>query len=189
MRGGALGRTGMLAGPGGTTRRGARGAGAATAAGPGWRDFGVRVPPHWSLILGVGMLGPGVTEGRRDAAARALWLAAVHQVSRAVGAVAEPAVGRNYYRAVVGDGTVVLLNAAAMVVGAAGRGSDEMALRFVDVPGGEVFERYGFSVLGAAEAERAVDARELAALGADERRDVDYHGAQRVGDVLFNWFD
>ncbi|MER5326899.1 hypothetical protein [Streptosporangium roseum] len=145
------------------------------------------------------LLHPGVTKPHVDHAARASWLAAVHEAMRSVGgavvaAAEEPAVGRNYYRVSVeardGVAGVILFNAAALLVAAAEAANpQEITMVFVAVPGSEVFSERGFQVASQADLNEPLSERHLQALAADERRDVAYHCPSRLGDLLFNWFD
>ena len=145
------------------------------------------------------LLQPGLTKPHVDHAARASWLAAVHEAMRSVGgavvaAAEEPVAGRNYYRVSVeardGVGRVIVFNSAARLVAAAEAADpQEIALVFAAVPGGGVFSERGFQVAGPAQLNEPLDERHLHALAADERRDVTYHRPSRLGDLLFNWFD
>lgn len=145
------------------------------------------------------LLQPGVTKPHVDHAARASWLAAVHEAMRSVrGAVVtaaeEPTVGRNYYRVAVkardGVAGVILFNAAAVLVAAAEAADpQETALVFTAVPGSGVFSERGLQVASPAQLNEPLSDRDLHALMADERRDVAYHRPSRRGDLLFNWFD
>ena len=60
---------------------------------------------------------------------------------------------------------------------------------FRDVPRPGLFLVAGFSVADVGELESAVTVEDLADLTLDERRDISYHEATRLGDVLFNLFD
>ena len=98
----------------------------------------------------------GVTRPHLDPAARALWLAAVHDSMRALDgavttAVEEPTVGRNYYRVGVrlrdGAPLNILFNAAASLVAAAEpQGHHSVAVIFVDVPDSNAFSEAGLQV-------------------------------------------
>lgn len=141
----------------------------------------------------------GVTRPHHDPDARAVWLAAVHDSMRVSGGtvtapVEEPAVGRNYYRVGVRlrDGVAVglLFNAAASLVAAAGpQDRHSVTLTFVDVPAGNSFSEAGLRVAKAAELIQPPSDNDLRFLTEDERRDVAYHQPDRLGDLLFNWFD
>jgi hypothetical protein len=157
-----------------------------------------RVPDDPCVEI-LNLLRPGVTRPHIDNAARASWLAAVHDAMRTAGGIVtaatdEPAVGRNHYRVAVatrdGAAGVILFNSAARLVAAA-EATDhrEIAVAFADVPGGEVFAERGFQVADADELNAPLSERHLQALTADERRDVAYHRPPRLGDLLFNWFD
>ncbi|WP_241774120.1 MULTISPECIES: hypothetical protein [Micromonospora] len=141
----------------------------------------------------------GATRPHHDPVARAVWLAAVHPSMRASGGtvttpVKEPAVGRNYYRVGVRlrDGVAVglLFNAAASLVAAAEpQDHHSVTLTFVDVPAGDPFSEAELRVAKAAELIQPLSDNDLRFLTEDERRDVAYHHQDRLGDLLFNWFD
>ncbi|AGL18033.1 hypothetical protein [Actinoplanes sp. N902-109] len=107
------------------------------------------------------LLQPGVTKPHVDHAARASWLAAVHEAMRSVGgavvtAAEEPGVGRNHYRVGVEDrngvAAVVVFNAAAVLVAAAEVADRQaIALVFATVPGCAVLSARGFRVAGPAQ--------------------------------------
>ena len=128
------------------------------------------------------VLQPGVTRPHVDHAARASWLAALHDAMRSVGgaviaAAEEPAVGRNYNRVSVrardGVAGVILFNAAALLVAAAEAvDPQEIVLAFVAVPASEAFSERGFQVASQAELNEPLSESHLHALAADERRDV-----------------
>ncbi|RGC65530.1 hypothetical protein C5N14_28410 [Micromonospora sp. MW-13] len=108
--------------------------------------------------------------------------------------VEEPSVGRNYYWVGVRlrDGVEVslLFNAAASLVAAAEPQDRHSAtLMFVDVPAGNSFSEAGLRVATAAELIQPLSDSDLRFLTEDERRDVAYHRPDRLGDLLFNWFD
>jgi hypothetical protein len=141
----------------------------------------------------------GVTKPCLDQSTRSSWLAAVHECVRVTdGAVTtsveEPAVGRNYYRVGVrmrdGAPLALLLNAAAALVAATTPGNRQsLTATFVNVPAGEIFSRAGFQVAMPTELDQPVKDEHLQLLAEDERRDVLYHQPDRLGDLLFNWFD
>jgi hypothetical protein len=145
------------------------------------------------------LLPAGVTRGCLDPALRTTWLGAVHESMRTGGGavttdVEEPTVGRNYYRVGVrlhhGTSLTLLLNAAAGVVAAAEPSSNHSVITaFADVPGDEVFSRTGLRVAAAADLEQPLLREHLSHLAGDERRDVVGHRPDRLGDLLFNWFD
>lgn len=152
-----------------------------------------------SRVPHIDLLRAGVTMPCRDSAARATWLASVHESIRGAGgavttSVEEPTVGRNYYRIGVrlGDGRplCILLNSAAAVVAAAQPPDRHLVtLLFAEVPGGEIYRRVGLRVATTAELEAPFEDRYLQILTDEERRDVAYHRPGRLGDLLFNWFD
>jgi hypothetical protein len=117
--------------------------------------------------------------------------------ARLVGTLVPPEPGQNYYclRLITRDGSplrLMLLVAARLV--ACSEDQDSPGVRvpstpFHDVPRPDLFVISGFTVADSGELEGAVTASDLANLDPDELRDVAYHGATRVGDVLFNWFD
>lgn len=147
----------------------------------------------------VDLLRAGVTTPRPDPAACATWLASVYESIRRTGgavttSVEEPTVGRNYYRVAVrlsdGKSLYVLLNSAAALVGAAQQRDPHLInLSFADVPGREIYRRAGLRVATAAELEQPIEDQSLRLLTDEERRDVIYHRPDRLGDLLFNWFD
>jgi len=145
------------------------------------------------------LLKAGVTEARVDAETAAAWAAASHQAlreahGRVLGSVIPPGQAFNYYllRVQLEDGQRLrlMLNATIGLVGAADD-TDELRLvkEFRDVPRPDVFGYFGFRVATPAQLEAPLTHDQAAALTAAERRDVDYHNPQRVGDVVFNWFD
>ncbi|KXK60409.1 hypothetical protein AWW66_19185 [Micromonospora rosaria] len=84
----------------------------------------------------------------------------------------------------------ILFNAAAaLVAGARPHELHLVRLLFVDVPGEEIYRRAGLRVATAAEVDQPIHDRYLRLLAAEERRDVTYHRPERLGDLLFNWFD
>jgi hypothetical protein len=101
---------------------------------------------------------------------------------------------RNHYRIRVrtasGKRLRLLLNAINLVVAAA---SDDDPLTlvppFCDVPAEQVFHLYGFRCASGSLLEQPVTQAQLGTLDDDERADVTYHQPDRLGDVLFNWFD
>jgi hypothetical protein len=144
------------------------------------------------------LLQPGVSKPHPDPAARATWLASVYDTTRAVGglvttSVEEPTVGRNHYRVGVrlrdGKPSSILFNAAAFLVTAAEPLEAGMTAVFVEVPGGDNYRVAGLRVAEAAELNQPLTDRHLRCLSEEERRDVAYHQLDRVGDLLFNWFD
>ncbi|WP_214407823.1 hypothetical protein [Pseudonocardia lacus] len=144
-------------------------------------------------------LRAGVTVPRPDPAARAAWLAAVHEYTRIDGgtvttAAEEPTVGRNYHRVGVqlrnGMPLAFLLNPAAGLVAAAQpAGPHDILPVFAAVPHREVFSRRGFEVAAPADLDQPLTEAHLRSLTEDELQDVAYHRPERLGDLLFNWFD
>jgi hypothetical protein len=106
-----------------------------------------------------------------------------------VGRADDPVVGRNYYRVAV-SGLMILLNPAALLV-AATQPADpsDVTAPFAEVPGPEAFARRGFRVATAAEMEQPLLPAHLRFLTGEVRRDVAYHRPDRLGHLLFNWFD
>jgi hypothetical protein len=145
------------------------------------------------------LLRAGVTKPCLDPIMRSTWLAAAHESMRigsgaVTAAVEEPTVGRNYYRLGArlrcGTPVALLLNAAAGVVAAGTPGEPHsVSVLFADVPHGEVFSRAGFRVAAPADLDRPLAEEHLRSLAADERREIAYHRPDRLGDLLFNWFD
>jgi hypothetical protein len=96
---------------------------------------------------------------------------------------------------VLSDGAEVrlMLNVAARLV-ACGEYHDLPGVRvlatpFRDVPRPDLFILAGFVVADRGAMERSATQDDLVVPGPDEWRDVNYHGATRLGEVLFNWFD
>jgi hypothetical protein len=153
------------------------------------------------------LLTPGVTWGGRDDRMRATWLAALHQVARetsatVVGTVQSPEVGRGYYRiqVVLADGRITqfLLQATARLVAVVDitaaaeeidRGIGPYMLPFLDVPRPDLFDLVGLNVAERDEMERPLTDDQTIALDDYERRNIAFHQPDRVGDVIFNWFD
>lgn len=113
-----------------------------------------------------------------------------------VGATVLPNPGQNYYslQLVPLDGMPLrlMLNVAARLV-ACSEDHDSPGLHvlrtpFQEVPRADLFIIAGFSVADPGELERTVTVDDLANLDPNERRDISYHQATRLGDVLFNWF-
>jgi hypothetical protein len=134
-----------------------------------------------------------------DDGLRVQWLAATHEAvrnrrGRVLGDAVPPTVGRNYYAVTVElpdqEPSVVLLNAACRLVGAAAAAPGPSGLRvFRDVPASDAFTVRRFDVALAVDLERPWTDPEVAHLDVDERRDIAYHQPPRVGDIAFNWFD
>ena len=127
------------------------------------------------------------------------WLAAVHTAARGssaevIGAVAPVTVGRSFARVLVrgsgGDSTTVMLNPAIRLVGAvSGDPSLVATAEFVTVAGVEVFLANGFAVADPLDLSASLTEGDLLLLKDEEAEQVRYHGPDRVGDVVFNWFD
>jgi len=60
---------------------------------------------------------------------------------------------------------------------------------FVEVPGGDNYRVAALRVAATAELNQPLSDRHLRFLGEEERLDVAYHQPDRLGDLLFNWFD
>lgn len=142
-----------------------------------------------------------VVHGGDDDALSRSWVRAVHAsvriggVSLVDGAAIPPGPGRNYYRVIVrneaGEKIRVLLNSAARLV-AASRDADVPSngpLDFCDVPGPEAYQRAGFRVAEVEMLLAPLTSERVSGLTNFQKRDVEYHHATVVGDVLFNWFD
>jgi hypothetical protein len=148
------------------------------------------------------LLTGGVTLPAHDAELAATWVAVAHHVkretlARLVGATVPPGPGQNYYslQLVPRDGRPLrlMLNVTAGLV-ACSEDHNSPGLRvphtpFQDVPRSDLFVIAGFSVADPGELESTVTVDDLAKLAPDERQDISYHQATRMGDVLFNWFD
>lgn len=147
-------------------------------------------------------LQAGATLPTLDRELAASWVTVAHQVkreiqARLVGTLVSPRVGQNYYSLQLvprdGTGLRLMLNAAVRLVAcSADRDSFDVDLSstpFDYVPRPDLFTMAGFLVADPHNLERPITSDELAELGPDELQDVTYHGATRLGDVLFNWFD
>ncbi|SHF87487.1 hypothetical protein [Streptoalloteichus hindustanus] len=145
------------------------------------------------------LLIPGVATASTDSELCAHWLAVVHQVareteSRVLGQPTAPGPARNYYeiRVQLGDSDVIrlLLNVpTALVAAADDRAPGELATAFRPVPRGDLFRHAGLRVAEPSELERPLTHSQTRALSPAERQDIAYHRPDRVGDVVFNWFD
>lgn len=127
------------------------------------------------------------------------WLTALHGAARVVsaeivGEVEPVAVGRNFCRVTLrtadGEMLTVMLNPAIRTVGAVD-GDRPFAANacFASVPGSEVFAANGFTVADPLELSAGLSERNVSSLGNTEAAQVRYHRPDRVGDVIFNWFD
>lgn len=127
------------------------------------------------------------------------WLAAVHTAARGdsaevVGAVEPVMVGRSFARVVLrgsgGDSTTVMLNPAIRLVGAVSGDQSFIAnAEYVTVAGAEIFLANGFAVADPLDLAASLSDRHLLSLKDEEAEQVRYHRPDRVGDVVFNWFD
>lgn len=84
-----------------------------------------------------------------------------------------------------------MLNAAANLVACAHDDESPTVgpLAFCKVPHLEIFVAEGFQVVSVDLMTSGLRTDDVAALGADEQAEITYHRPDRVGDVLFNWFD
>jgi hypothetical protein len=102
---------------------------------------------------------------------------------------------RNFHYAALSfrDRTVAILcNAHFPVVGfARPRQGDSIALSFIDVPElAEVVEELGgYGLLSAAELNARPDDESLSGLAATEIEQVRYWDPERIGDIIFNYWD
>lgn len=126
------------------------------------------------------------------------WLTVVHEVARVsggrvIGEVAEPGVGRSFYSVpmALGEETVTLLMNPAGRLVACVRGDRPFPANasYLDVPGCGSFEAAGFIPARASAMEAPLRGLDLAGLNEHEAQQVRYHRPDRVGDVVFNWFD
>jgi hypothetical protein len=148
---------------------------------------------------GSSLLVAGVTSGRTDDTVASEWTAVVYQMCREVGGRVigqrePPGPGRNYYQQSVvlpgGQRVRLLLNRWIRLVACQPQGNPgQLGLPFLDVPRPDLFELVGLYVVSREELEKAWSIDDLAELTPDELRDIEYHGAVRVGDVIYNWFD
>lgn len=145
---------------------------------------------------------PSAVDGAVDDVLARRWLSCVHTSVRGrpgprpvVGGLSAPGPGWNYYSVRVelagGRPYRILLNAASRTVAASDDGGAPPIgpLTFVDLPHPGPFLAAGFTVPTADQLGEALTAEHLAALTPAGRADVAYHRAERVGDLLFTWFD
>lgn len=122
----------------------------------------------------------------------------VHDVARlsggrVTGRLEGPAVGRSYYSvllSIAGESITLLMNPAARLVACVhGERPVAAGATFMEVPEPGTFDRAGWMVGSPSDMEMSVSDRDLSALDADEVEQIRYHRPDRIGDVLFNWFD
>lgn len=83
-----------------------------------------------------------------------------------------------------------MLNPAIRLVGAVGGDHSSIATaEFVTVAGAEIFLANGFAVANPLDLAAPLSDRHLLSLKNNEAEQVRYHQPDRVGDVVFNWFD
>lgn len=146
-------------------------------------------------------ISPAIVTGGIDDAQGRIWLTCIHSAlrdesssARVLGSMNSPGAGWNYYSVLVGSPEGVrlrmLLNAAGRLVAAANDNSPAIGpLDFVDIPSPRSFEASGFVVATAEDLNAQLAEQHMTALSANERDDVDYHRPERVGDLVYNWFD
>ncbi len=126
------------------------------------------------------------------------WLSVVHDVARrghgrVLGDMDEPRVDRSFYAVPVAfpAGTVtLLLNCAVRVVACVdGDRPFPANATFLDVPSPESFAEAGFEPASPDELTAPLTDADVDLLDEKEAEQVRYHRPNRVGDVLFNWFD
>ncbi len=130
--------------------------------------------------------------------AQASYLTTVFAVARLLdlrvaGDLRQVSVGRSYCSVPVtaaDERVTFLLNPAGSAV-ACVLGDDPLPpnARFVEVLGADLFSAAGFLPLPVATLEEALANHHLDDLSEEEAAQVRYHRPQRVGEVLFNWFD
>lgn len=148
------------------------------------------------------LVTPEVINGGTDADAHRRWLTAVHAwlqeqgpPARLVSSLELPAAGFNYASVEVITARRrplrLVFNAAADLVGASDdEGEAPLAeLDFVEMPHAHVFTDAGYRVLSVRELCAHIPRGLLAELPKATRREIRYHGAERMGDLIFNWFD
>ncbi|WP_146099716.1 hypothetical protein [Kineococcus xinjiangensis] len=143
------------------------------------------------------LLLPGCTQDVRDEELEALWVALVHQAvrragGRVVGPVTRPQMAQSYYaiQTLAADGVEIriLLHAMGRLVAAARCDSSVYVLAFMPVPEGHLFTMAGLRVAAPEELDAPFEA-DVTSWPKLERDDIKYHKPERVGDVLFSWFD
>lgn len=141
---------------------------------------------------------PGVVFPDPDEDAADQWLAAVHALARGhggrvLGGMHGPSVDRNFYSATVAfpTGTVTLLlnTGARLAACVVGERPFPANARFVDVPSPDLFLTLGLNVANVSDMQEPLTDDHLAGLVGEEAEQARYHYPQRVGDLLFNWFD
>jgi hypothetical protein len=143
----------------------------------------------------------GFFDGRRDAAPPAVdpksFARACHAAARAEsGSVErfEPAgIARNYHRVILrlrDDAIAVLCNAHVPWIAFA-EASDDVALRFREATAlaSRIKDALPCEVVSLSSLEALPDAELLANLGAVEREQIRYWRPQRLGDIIFNFWD
>lgn len=144
------------------------------------------------------LIRPGVVFPEPDDDAARGWLSAVYEVARmwgesVVGDLHGLATARNFYSVPIsfeGATVTLLFNPAARLVAAVeGDRPHPPNAVFTSVPGSDVFIHAGLRVAHASTLEAPLHESTLDSLRTDEAAQVRYHRPQRLGDLLFNWFD
>lgn len=148
------------------------------------------------------LVTPEVILGGTDRDAARRWLGVVHAWlheqgpgARMLGGLELPSVGVNYASVEVSTGRGRLLRlvfneVAGLVAASDDEGEAPLAeLDFVDLPDPQVFTDAGYRVLSVRELCAGIPRGLLEDLPRATRREIRYHGAERVGDLVFNWFD
>lgn len=148
------------------------------------------------------LVTPEVIIGGTDQEAARRWVAAVHAwlleqgpPARLVSGLELPAAGSNYasVEVITADRRLLRLvfnGAADLVAASDDEGEAPLAeLDFTEVPHSHVFTSAGYRVLRVRELCAQIPPPALEQLPKPLRREIRYHGAERVGDLVFNWFD
>ncbi len=148
------------------------------------------------------LVTPEVITGGTDGDACKRWLGTVHawlleqgSPARLIGGLELPAAGSNYASVEVVTAArrplrLVFNGAADLVAACEDEGEAPLAeLDFVDLPHAQVFTDAGYRVLRERELCAQIPRALLEQMPKTTRREIRYHGAERVGDLIFNWFD
>lgn len=143
-------------------------------------------------------LGPGVIFPAAAPDLARLWMTTVHEMARllgsaVVGELERPCVDRSFYRVSLmhnDETNTLMLNPAARVVACVeGERPFPANAKYSPVRHPECFTRVGLAVAAPSAMERSWNEADLTDLTDEEAEQVRYHRPQRIGDLIFNWFD